>query len=50
VQRLISYSAVIKKKYLLICRLNSKSAYYKASIKHKYNTKTAQIHKETLNK
>jgi hypothetical protein len=35
---------------LLTCRLNSKSAYYKASTKHKYNTKTAQIHKQTLNK
>jgi len=37
--------------YLLTCILNSKSAYNKTSKKHKYNTKTVQIHKDkTLNK
>jgi hypothetical protein len=36
---------IIISRYLLTCRLNSRSAYYKASIKYKYNTKIAQIHK-----
>jgi hypothetical protein len=36
--------------YLLTCRLNSKSAYYKASTKHNYNTKQHRCTKQTLNK